>query len=120
MQPRPTALGVELNVLSREHIVCVSSLKGHLKGPHYRYCGVFSSSQVKTESCSVLWSRFLATLIVEQFVEVPNVFQDRVPAVGLSNRSLTPSRRGLHCFLPGQRSTAFCGADLRNSHYFTN
>ena len=71
------------------------------------------SSQAKTESCSVLWSRFLETLIVEQLVEVPTCSKTEYSS-GLSNRSLKPSvagcgrtRRGLHCFLPGQRSTAF-------------
>ena len=50
-----------------------------------------SGSQAKTESCSVLWSRFLATLIVEQLVEVPtNVFQERIQQRTLEQISNTP------------------------------
>ena len=50
-----------------------------------------SSSQAKTESCSAPWSRFLATLIVEQLVEVPtNVFQDRIQQRTLEQISNNP------------------------------
>ena len=87
-----------------------------------------TSSQI--DSCSVPWNRFLAVLvtrIVEQLVEVPKfVFQDRIQR-RVEQISDTPVPQvvgrilgGLLSFLPEQRSTAFCGTDVRNCRHFTH
>ena len=49
----------------------VMRTKPSLSGPSLCSPLACSSFQAKTESCSVLWSRFLATLIVELLAEVP-------------------------------------------------
>ena len=75
---------------------------------------------IKTESCSTPWSRFLATLIAEQLAEVPtNVFQDRIQQRTLEQISDTLVLVEVFSFLQRQGSTAFWGADLPYSRYFT-
>ena len=105
----------------------VMRTKPSLSGPSLCSPLSCSSFQAKTESCNAPWSRFLATLIAEQLAEVPtNVFQDRIQQRTPEQISDTPvsagsggTRGGLHSFLQGQGSTAFWGADLPYSRYFT-
>ena len=79
-----------------------------------------SSSQAKTESCSAPWSRFLATLIVEQLAAVPtNVLQDRIKQRTLEQISDTPVPQVevvlvevFTHFSTNRVQQRFCGTDL--------